>query len=833
MADILEVVKALEAEAFFPGASIAADGKIHRFKRNNDDKAKSGWYLCHQNHSDKGDVFYVALFGDWREQGNEYKFISQFTQTKNDRRKIDEQLAAAEAKRKKEQELKWEETSVECNARWASFSDNPESAYLDRKGLDQLYGCKSQIDPASSGRSIYVPVRDPDGKLWGFQKLQEDGQKFFFPGTKKTGNFHVIGGELDADGIIYLAEGFATGASIFKAIGRPVVVCFDAGNLEPVGNVLRAKFKKARFVICGDDDRFTDSGNAGRDKAETAAKALLGKAVFPIFKQNPERWTDFNDLHLAEGLAAVKAIILDAKPEIYRVFTLGHEGENYYYISSANQQIKTMTATSHSKHNLMDLMPKEYWESQYPNKTGADWDEAANDLMKACRKVGIFQPEHVRGVGVWIDKPGTVVNIGNAVWVNGEVQPLNSFASRYTYEAGRKIPAPHESPLPLAECQKLVSAIELCHWKKSEHAKYLMGWMVVAPLAGALQWRPHLWLLAASGSGKSFLMQNLVNKIFGEMRHFAQGCTTEAGLRQRVSSDAKPVIFDEFETDDEKSAERISSILELLRQASSESDGFVMKGGAGGQGMQYRVRMSAMVCSVRLNLQREQDKNRFALIELDRPGEGRVEHLKALKKAMGDLDLEYGLRLFSRSVRMLPTILANRDRFSEVLSERYNSRFGQQYGALLAGYAALISDSILTVEQAEHIVDKLSLTEETDVVHERDELDCVDFLLKKVVRVDLLSDGMADRSIAEVIQGARFGQGVSQTYQDALVRMGLKVEGTHLWVANNHPELQKLFKNTKWTTGWKKPLSRVEGAEHSKLIRFGSLVSRAVGIPLK
>jgi putative DNA primase/helicase len=836
MARLIEVQYELNKSGFHP-ASIEADGKIHRFKKDRDDKGKSAWYLCFQNHSDKGEVFYVAVWEDWRDQlGEQFKFISSFTQTRNDRAKIEAQWAEAQRKRLKEQERQWEETSRAAAADWESFSDCADHPYLTEKKIPEAYGCKSIFDPIAEARALIVPVRDVDGKMWGYQKLIKSGPmgKFFLFGTKKTGNYFVLGGSIENEDIVYICEGFATAASVHQALNRPVVVAFDSGNLEPVAKNIRKKWRDKRFVICGDDDQFTESGNAGRDKGEATAKAVLGKAVFPVFKENSERWTDFNDLHLAEGIDAVKNQILGISPEVYRVLTLGHLGEYYYYISSSNQQIVSISRGNHGKTALLDLMPLAFWQSQYPTKLGVDWDSASSDLMEACRRAGVFQPDRVRGVGVWREpkQPTAVVNVGNSVWVDGRMHPLNSFQSRHTYEIGNKITPPSDHPLTVEECKPLIDALEILRWRRPDFAKFMAGWLATAPLAGALQWRSHIWLVGPSGSGKSWFLQHFVNRLLGNNRFFFQGNTTEAGIRQTIGADAKPVIFDEFETDDENTAERIRTMLELIRQASSESDGLIVKGGSGGKAIQYRVRFSAIVGSVRLNLDREQDKNRFSILDLERPGADKSEHLKRLKTSMLPLDEVYGNRLFSRMVRMLPAIQENIETFHTALSNRYNARFGQQYGTLMAGYAALINDHPISFEAAELLVKRLDLTTEAQVVDEKDEVGCINHLMNTKVPVDLGALGRSERSIGELIRLAQTG-GDQVVYQNVLGRIGMKIYEHSLCLANDHTELNKLFRWTKWTSGWRKSLERIPGAHTpDKSIRFCGTKMRHLAIPL-
>src|SRR5271157_4945515 len=98
----------------------------------------------------------------------------------------------------------------------------------------------------------------------------------------------------------------------------------------------------------------------------------MGHAVFPDFKILEEgKTTDFNDLHLREGLDTVRAQLLGIKYERVYVSPLGHRGAVYFFTSSDNQQIAEMT--SFSDVQCFDLMPKEYWETSYPAKTGIDW----------------------------------------------------------------------------------------------------------------------------------------------------------------------------------------------------------------------------------------------------------------------------------------------------------------------------------------------------------------------------------------------------------------------------------------------------------------------------
>lgn len=109
---------------------------------------------------------------------------------------------------------------------------------------------------------------------------------------------------------LIVTEGYATAASCHEATGRPAVVAFDAGNLVHVVQALRVGFPAVRLLVCGDDDAATlarTRRNPGREKATEAARLADGPAVFPVGL--PADGSDFNDLHQAAGLDAVRTQI--------------------------------------------------------------------------------------------------------------------------------------------------------------------------------------------------------------------------------------------------------------------------------------------------------------------------------------------------------------------------------------------------------------------------------------------------------------------------------------------------------------------------------------------
>jgi putative DNA primase/helicase len=373
--------------------------------------------------------------------------------------------------------------------------------------------------------------------------------------------------------------------------------------------------------------------------------------------------------------------------------------------------------------------------------------------------------------------------------------------------------------------------LNLIQWESRRYAKLFGGWMVVASVGGALDWRPHVWITGGAGTGKSYLMQNVIHRLLKKMCHYFRGQTTEAGIRQIIRSDSKALIFDEFETDDERSAVRVAANLELIRQASSESDGQVAKGSPSGQAIIYRPRFAALVSSIRVPLIHEADKTRFTVLELLHR-EGSEENFRRLKKGLTSLPKDFPDRLFSRTFELLPVLRQSIDTLWEAFRTSASARTSQQYSALLAGWWILGHDSPISETEAMEVVKEFDPKE---VESDREESECLDFLMKKVERVSGQGN-LIERSIGEMVVST-WGYHASDDSSDGayikiLDRLGLRVTAKSLYVSQVHPSLSRLFGRTRWMTGWSKSLSRIPGAENNIMVRIGSKPSRCVRIPI-
>src|SRR5205823_13136526 len=93
--------------------------------------------------------------------------------------------------------------------------------------------------------------RNIDGELTTLQFIPANCGKNFLKFGAKTGSFFAIG---TPNNTLQIGEGLATCATLHAATGIATICAFDAGNLEPVARVHKAKYPNEDFVIGADDD---------------------------------------------------------------------------------------------------------------------------------------------------------------------------------------------------------------------------------------------------------------------------------------------------------------------------------------------------------------------------------------------------------------------------------------------------------------------------------------------------------------------------------------------------------------------------------------------------
>lgn len=281
-----------------PPDSVIPDGKLHRFSSNGKKGDDAGWYILFDGTVPGG------CFGCWR-SGIKQNWNANIGRslTYKEKSEFEASLQAAQKIRKTNEDARHHKAALSAAAIWSSAVPAPEDhPYLVAKGIPP---CGARFHHETD---LIIPMRDLDGTLHSLQFISESAKKRFLYGGKVSGNCFVIG-DFDGASKVCLAEGFATGVSIFTATGLPAVITFNAGNLLPVAQELRRRYPKMTVVVCADDDPRTE-GNPGLTKATETATEVNALLAVPTFGENRrESDTDFNDLQQLVGLDSVRIAI--------------------------------------------------------------------------------------------------------------------------------------------------------------------------------------------------------------------------------------------------------------------------------------------------------------------------------------------------------------------------------------------------------------------------------------------------------------------------------------------------------------------------------------------
>jgi predicted P-loop ATPase/phage/plasmid primase-like uncharacterized protein len=289
---------ALRMRGINPPSHIIADGKLHRC----DAEGKGG----------KGDASYILFndgipaggFRNWRDGKGWQNWRAEIARELSvaERNKLKRRAEEARHQRDADEHRRHAEMERKAAAIWNQAATEVNGhPYLVKKRVEP-HGIRLYHS------SLIVPVNDFEGRLHSLQFIAGDGDKRFLKDGVVAGCCYCIG-KISEDGVIVIAEGFATAATVHEATGHVAIVAFGAGKLPSVAKAVRQRCPMAQIVIAADDDYRTE-GNPGITKATEAAQLAGGVVAVPDFGDDrPEGLTDFNDLARFAGDDRVREIL--------------------------------------------------------------------------------------------------------------------------------------------------------------------------------------------------------------------------------------------------------------------------------------------------------------------------------------------------------------------------------------------------------------------------------------------------------------------------------------------------------------------------------------------
>jgi putative DNA primase/helicase len=248
---------------------IIADGSLHRFKI---DGKLNGAYVLHLDSRPAGyfEDFKQGIKQNWKLEGD-YK-----PPTNDERNAYAIERQRQIEQRQAEQAKRHDDAVQKAAYIWQNSEPATDHPYLTKKRV-KAHGLRVYKG------SLVVPVFN--NGAFTVQFIDPEGNKRFRTGSRLIGSYSELG-QYAPDKPILVAEGWATGASLFESTGNLIFIAFSAGNLTAVALHTRKLYPNAEIVIAGDHDL----SGIGQKAARGAALAVGGKYLIP-----PTAGNDWND----------------------------------------------------------------------------------------------------------------------------------------------------------------------------------------------------------------------------------------------------------------------------------------------------------------------------------------------------------------------------------------------------------------------------------------------------------------------------------------------------------------------------------------------------------
>ena len=774
-------------------------------------------------------------------------------------------------------------------------------AYHDHTGAVIMYDVRVDF---TDGSKMVVPMHWA-GDGWRNGTIQDNRPLY---------NLHKIP---EAKSVV-IVEGCKTAAALEQYFPNSTIVTWQGGSnavnktdWTPISN-------KDRVIIIPDADMKTDESNGqplpwdeqpGMKAAKQIASILSdqGCSVYMVNTQDQaikkDGW-DFADA-LAEGWeksrvleyinshleiyqlkekdADIEDIQFDygdkteGKPEeeikgydcdYYKI--LGRHGKKYcVYLKQTKAVVEYSAKDIASKGGLMEIAPLQYWYDTFGvdeiNKKGEavrklNWDNVADHIIQESQKAGLYDVQAVRGRGAWKDRERTVINVGNSLIVlekNKEPYTIETHAldTKFVYETRPKVNISLRNPLRDEHSCKLIDCCRMVRWADKRSGDILAGWIFASFVGGVLPMRSHLYIAGAKESGKSWVIKNIVNRIFGDYKLSVGGVSTEAGIRSALGSDSFPVVFDESEAEDQSDKDRMQRIFNLARLAATNEGNNVAKGSASGEAQLYSVRSSFLFASINPSMTRDADISRTIKITIKDPPIGKKAAAEEKKEDMDNflkleqcvsklLTPEYCQALFTRAVILCDNIMKS----VKIISTQAalvggSKRFGDQLGMIIAGIWHLRTSAVIDESHARELIARYQSAKEEDM-NDYSKTEIIDWFLQQEISFNI-DDHKNVFKVGEVVEillkDSRDWaiQNRQATISSKVAMQGLMIDAKNktMTVASSKGLVVcNMFNKSVWgEAGWKDALMRIHGAQRvSTPIDFGPLSkSTAIVVPLK
>lgn len=565
------------------------------------------------------------------------------------------------------------------------------------------------------------------------------------------------------------------------------------------------------------------------------------------------------------GIQQLKLWVLDAANQLIAMGTDCRKGD-----------LVLLFGGDHYLTNRFPRYSKPSKDDPVPRVIGFDQSDAQTELVMACQKKGIFNPQG-RVFGRGAHRAGEfqeqlVLHMGRRVLIAGEPDKKGKIGPLAEYSAGAigeqffpalpALPAPASEPSTANDARELLDLFRQWYWVEPDPAPLLLlGMCAQMHICGALEWRSHVWLAGPTAAGKSSL-QKLIRAIHGQWCLHTEDAS-EAAVRQVLGDDTLPVMIDEAEADDNPDKQR--AILNLAKKASSGAK--MHRGSADHQAKEFTAQSCFLFSSVLHSLTKGEERNRMAILDM------RQVPIGATEWETPDLAhwREVGRKMHRRMIEQWPRFARTlADYKREIWSHGLEGRWQDTFGTLLACADCLLYDCAPSRESElndDHGREKIWVRRILPMMirgkgEARSDVErCIAHLLSQLIPGE---NGHAPETVGQwIVRAMDLADpekgGINHKARSRLRQYGLRLaalaqdeKGAPLPKVNGEPipndwgngylivayptsaPLASLFVRTEWAGGaWLQSLNKIDGVVRGLKARFsGPNADNAIAVPL-
>lgn len=152
--------------------------------------------------------------------------------------------------------------------------------------------------------NLVIPQTNAQGEIRAFETIAYNSKKYALKDAEKKSMMTALGSLEDGKPII-MAEGYATGATLYENTGQSVVVAFGKNGLMDIAKELRSQYPNSKIYIGADNDHSKEV-NAGLIDAVAVQQAVQNVYILvPQFKKG-DTGKDWNDVLVDKGIDELK-----------------------------------------------------------------------------------------------------------------------------------------------------------------------------------------------------------------------------------------------------------------------------------------------------------------------------------------------------------------------------------------------------------------------------------------------------------------------------------------------------------------------------------------------